>query len=290
MNLDDFKSKLRGEKPAPVEKPVEKLAEPKPAATPVAPATPAAPATRKVSIASLRKTPIPSVKPVGPLAPAPAPSAAIRPKPVELKPQSPVASSALAPTSPLGKLLTQAKARENRPSGDHSLSEISPQASAVFEKGEIFDVQTLLDDWPDPEKDEDYDAEERQDTRNELVKLAVGRLDQVFQTQLQELRVAHAADPIIGSLAQIVNLTFLRVKSSPAALDMLSDGDVATLVRGLRVISQKRQAALLAKKGKRGKGETSVTQDRADLDALNMFGEDALADIGDLDLGFDLEL
>lgn len=197
-------------------------------------------------------------------------------------PPAPPAPSEL--TGALGILMQNAEARAAKSTREHdpAYDEISATSAAILDTGEVYDVQELLSDWPDVNDDDDEDAEDRQNERNALIKRAVDRLDTIFATELELLRVAEAIHPVCVEMSRIVKLCFLRIKESPAAYDVLGPENRKNIVRALRVMADKRKMAVEGRKGKK--------EESALLEGVNMFEEGAFdfddGDGGGLDLGF----
>lgn len=215
------------------------------------------------------------------------------------------------PDSPLGKLRAQsAAAREEKakvleafdpPAAKPAapvikgmtlpktgaMSGLSPVAKDMIEQAKVekvYSVDQYLEDWKElPDAPDDPDQQDIADfnaARADLIRRACARIDQIFKTELAGLSVAQANDYSTTEIANLVKLTFLRVKEAPGAYAVLDLEDRAQLIKGMRAMAAKRNAAVKSRKPSEAKelsaameamGITEETTDFAGFD-LTQFG------------------
>lgn len=253
VQLDDDGKEILPEVTAPDVPDVEPIAESAPAPAPapairkIVPLWPAA--SNKTSGVNLNPRPsaAPVVPPVveQPSAPAVPPSAAPAPAP----------ALSLPPGSILARMQQRALGQTSSAASAASASSISSAAQASLAAGSsasqpVYSPEDFKADWDDlPEViDGSTDSPEYAEPRRALLAKAADRIQQVFENELASLRGPAANDLAIHEIGQLVKLTFLRVKQTPAAWELLALADKAKVIRGMTAMAAKRNSAVTSRK------------------------------------------
>jgi hypothetical protein len=197
---------------------------------------------------------------------------------------------ATPPKSTGGMSIASFLGKEERPPVDPGSTELTQMAAEMVAEGTFFDIRMLMDDWPNPDDDDEYDPGTREELRCDYIARAVARLNQLFAEQMDLLKVADAGHPVMAEIARIVKLTYFRVKDAPGAYNILSTSDRSTYVRALIGLGDKRKAAASkAGKTKKAKAEASAAIDAASnpSDILAADVAEQVAIMGDI-MGDDL--
>lgn len=189
----------------------------------------------------------------------------------------------------LGALKAAADARS---ASKLAMTGVHPAAAAAVEAGEVYSAAQMLEELQALDanfnaEEADHAALEQLDKQRAAV-LARGaaEIERQFAQHMRDLQITGiAADPAVAAVAQIVKLTFMRVKSAPSAWAFMALQDKASVIKGMRFMAEKRQAATQSRKKTDAK-EYGTAMETMSAPAINDTAASVLAELGDL--GFDI--
>lgn len=166
-------------------------------------------------------------------------------------------------------------------------SAVTAGARQCLDVEPLYSPEKFHEDWPSAPIEEDWHPEaggEYLGTCKWVLEQAAARINQVFETELNELAVERAPQPVIRELGLLVKLTFARVKEAPGAWDMLDLRDKSAFIKGLRAMTAKRHSAATSRT------KTDAKSYAAALEGLESIGnDDALtAALGGMDFDIDM--
>lgn len=142
----------------------------------------------------------------------------------------------------------------DRAKGVAVTSNVTAAAATCVDAGESYSPEQFFEEWNELDDEirrhpdgAEIDAAEMQvftERRADLLRKVCARIEEIFVTELNHLSVEKASDFAIKELSQMIKLTFMRVQDAPAAYAMLVKKDRAKLIKGMRAMAAKRNAAV----------------------------------------------
>lgn len=155
----------------------------------------------------------------------------------------------------------------------------------------LADLQLIEQDAPADLAEEDADGAAIAEYTEQMAALNAQRaailtkgantIEEIFQGQMSDLQYASATDQSMATVASIVTLTFLRLKSAPNAWALMELADQAKVIAGMRAMAIKRNSIVSKKKPKEAAAMSEA------LDAMAALPESESLDA--LMGGFDLD-
>ena len=166
---------------------------------------------------------------------------------------------------------------------------ITPAAQEATNVGERYTAEQMLADlqaeddqeWAD--EDDPEAAKLRDEARAAILRKGTATITEIFREELADLEMSQASDYALKEMAQIVKLTFLRVKSAPNAYAYMSLEERAPLMRAMRAMAEKRAGATRSRKAAEAKEISAGYEDM--LESIGGSDNEALAGLLD---GFDI--
>lgn len=242
---------------------------------PGAPRSPAVAIPARPVVGSLKPPASPLVRPVVPKAQQPATPAAPA-TPADL-PKSSVLSGGV-----IGGLLAKHGAAASK------ASVIEPNMAMEMEAPEhdLYSAQQFLEDIQDLGDAPDAEAHEETaiytERLAEILRRGSDRLAQLYDATLAGLKTPAAQKASETEIAQIVNLTFMRVKSAPTSWALLTLTEKSAVIKAIRLMARSRNAAAKSRPVRAAQAASATataSNQLVDSDALDAMAASILADL-----------
>lgn len=147
-------------------------------------------------------------------------------------------------------------------------ADVTDAAKSAIQAGQSYSPEEFLQEWNQLDADDDSTI----DDRTVLLRKACAEIQRLYEHEVEGLRTGAANDLSIVELSQLIKLTFIRVKDSPAAWAMLDRTDKSAVVKAIIAMATKRNSAVKSRKPK------DAAAMSASLDAAGDPAVDAVAD------------
>jgi hypothetical protein len=167
-------------------------------------------------------------------------------------------------------------------------TQITPAATAAVATGrEVYTAADFIQDWDElPEINDESDENDIKSLENDRLSLltkATAELHAIFDNELRGLSVERANDFSLKSMAELVQVTMLRIKDAPTAWALLDKRSKSAVVSAIRAMSAKRNSSAKSQKPQAAKA-LSAAQHAMQTAGIS---DDALASLmsGGFDIG-----